>query len=66
MDVCCTGEYGWSAPVESMDGLVQLRVWTVCSSGEFGWSASVDHGWSAPVESMDGLLQYEWSAQRRV
>jgi hypothetical protein len=34
--VCSSGEYGWSAPVESREGLLQWRVRMVCFSGNYG------------------------------
>jgi hypothetical protein len=34
--------------METMDGLLQWRVWMVCSTGEYEWSAA--------VERLDGLL----------
>jgi hypothetical protein len=54
--ICSSRVYGWFAPMESMDGLLQWRVLMVYSSGEFGLSAPIGE-YDCPVESMDGLLQ---------
>jgi hypothetical protein len=52
-------EYEWFAPVGSVDGLPDWRLWIVCSNA---WRAVTvcsngEYGWFAPVGIMDGLLQ---------
>jgi hypothetical protein len=59
--VCSSGEYGWSAPVESREGLLQWRVRMVCSSGS--WPAPVELWMSAFVEIIDGCF---WQTYRSV